>query len=209
MMLAIALGVLSGTMSFGTSGGDLPNELLGYFNVITETQIQWWANVFSGMAATASFILIVCAWTPLWLETPDAATLGRQFDAIRLVLNAGMTLLVTAVLEIAALYRWPATLVADAKTSEALAAAATAQSLYAGVTFSLILIALYMPPAYALRNRASMLAVTRQDDAIEKLVSSKGFDDSVGQQLLRFAQALAPLIGAIPVGQMLGVFSTQ
>ena len=142
-ILAVVLGVMIAWMSFEQKGGDLPNELLGYFAAITQTRIVWWANIFSGLAGAASFVLIVCAWAPLWLGTPDGATLARQVDALRLVLNMGTALLVSALIEIAALFKWPAALIADAKASETLASAATAGALYAGVSFSLVLIALY------------------------------------------------------------------
>jgi hypothetical protein len=118
--------------------------------------------------------------------------LRAQLQGLRMLFNAGSVLLVVAVLEIAALLRWPTFFIAstDAQTAMQSAAATTATAI--GALFSVVLLSTYVPAASLLRRQASTIGIRATD--VDQIFRDAGFADLATQQVGRFGQALLPLV---------------
>lgn len=136
--------------------------------------------------------------------TPDF--LVRRMRQLNEVLYGGSAILVTGILHMGAWLRWPASLIADRVSQEAVLGVALAITIFWGTTFTLMLIVTYVPAAISVARQAHSLLETGQyaptiPDA-DGWLKQHGFHLSIEQHLLQFGALLAPVLAG-PVGGIL------
>jgi len=118
--------------------------------------------------------------------------LQEQLQGLRMLFNAGSVLLVVAVLEIAALLRWPTFFIAAADAQTAMQSAAATTATAVGALFSVVLLSTYVPATTLLRRQASTIGIPAKD--VDLIFRDAGFADLATQQVGRLGQALLPLV---------------
>lgn len=102
--------------------------------------------------------------------------------------------------------RWPAALVADRASQEAVLGTAMAITLFWGVTFTLMLVATYLPAALVLARRAEALLLGRPSEVAkpepEQWLKDHGLFLSLQDHFPQFSLILAPLL-ASPLSSLL------
>jgi hypothetical protein len=118
--------------------------------------------------------------------------LKEQLHGLRMLFNAGSVLLVVAVLEIAALLRWPTLFIATADAQTAMQSAAATTATAIGALFSVVLLSTYVPATTLLRRQALTIGIPATD--VDQIFRDAGFADLATQQVGRLGQALLPLV---------------
>jgi hypothetical protein len=136
--------------------------------------------------------------------TPDF--LVRRMRQLNEVLYGGSAILVTGILHMGAWLRWPASLIADRVSQQAVLGVALAITIFWGTTFTLMLIVTYVPAAISVARQAHRLMETGQyaltiPDA-DGWLKQYGFYLSIEQHLLQFGALLAPVLAG-PLGSFL------
>jgi len=139
------------------------------------------------------------------------AAVERSMARLRTVLAGGSALLVTGVLHQVAWHRWPLTLLEDRGELPGLVAAL---GLYWGVTYSLVIVAFYAPPAWVLHRHAARLLARKPELAapltpahwLEEHGLSHGALHRLPQIAAVVAPALAGPLGAVATGLGEAVF---
>lgn len=210
-----AVALVSGYFAWAqlpTLGSPFLSQALRHFNEVYELQLDTLAGAFNGLAVVAVVMLLGSSWASFLTVTQDARHLRLQLEALRWSLNIGTALLVAGVIEVFALSQWPAAFASDAAATS-ITTAASAAAGAVGVLFSLILLLVYLPGSQELRERAAAVieecgrvandpnaSPEQKKDAaqtksfIEASLTATGFDGQTSQQLMRFAQALLPLL---------------
>lgn len=138
--------------------------------------------------------------------SPDPKFYASQMKRLKEVLTAASAILVSGILHMGAWLRWPAALVADRAGQEAVLGTALAITLFWGVTFTLMLVATYLPAALLLARRAEALLLERSPAANEpepdKWLKDHGLFLSLQDHFPQFGLILAPLL-ASPLSSLL------
>jgi hypothetical protein len=138
--------------------------------------------------------------------SPDPKFYASQMKRLKEVLTAASAILVSGILHMGAWLRWPAALVADRAGQEAVLGTALAITLFWGVTFTLMLVATYLPAALLLARRAEVLLLERSPAANEpepdKWLKDHGLFLSLQDHFPQFGLILAPLL-ASPLSSLL------
>jgi hypothetical protein len=136
--------------------------------------------------------------------TPD--TLIRRMRQLNEVLYGGSAILVTGILHMGAWLRWPASLIADRTSQQAVLGVALAITIFWGTTFTLMLIVTYVPAAVSIARQAHILMATGQYAGTipdtDGWLKQHGFHLSIEQHLLQFGALLAPVLAG-PLGSFL------
>lgn len=143
---------------------------------------------------------------PLSGLPPDPKFYASQMKRLKEVLTATSAILVSGILHMGAWLRWPAALVADRASQEAVLGTALAITLFWGVTFTLMLVTTYLPAALLLARRAEALLLERSPTANEpepdKWLKDHGLFLSLQDHFPQFGLILAPLL-ASPLSSLL------
>jgi hypothetical protein len=135
---------------------------------------------------------------------PDHCAL--QMRRLKEVLSAASAILVSGILHMGAWLRWPAALVGDKHAHEAVLGAALAITLFWGVTFTLMLVATYLPAAILLARRAQALLQESPDKQTmpeqDQWLKDHGLFLSLQDHFPQFGLMLAPLL-ASPLSSLL------
>jgi hypothetical protein len=201
------------------------NRLVNQFLACTVTSempsviaVSNWIIAFSYMAA---FLLVLLSVAILWPVAKERRTseleISERIKLLRILLYTGMFQLVISTLRLSATFHWatsfflsqdennPAAATAMVKSLERLAS--TLSSIEAA-TYTLILIAIYVPAIFILRNRAYLL-ISQEDcptpPSREKWLEERGLNISVSAYIPRMAALLAPLLAG-PLGDMVARF---
>ncbi len=139
-------------------------------------------------------------------QAPDPKFYASQMKRLKEVLTAASAILVSGILHMGAWLRWPAALVSDKAGQEAVLGTALAITLYWGVTFTLMLVATYLPAALLLARRAEALLLERPSKSAEpepdQWLKDHGLFLSLQDHFPQFGLILAPLL-ASPLSSLL------
>ena len=139
-------------------------------------------------------------------QQPDPRFYASQMKRLKEVLTAASAILVSGILHMGAWLRWPAALVADKAGQEAVLGTALAITLFWGVTFTLMLVATYLPAALLLARRAEALLLERPCEAanlgLDQWLKEHGLFLSLQDHFPQFGLILAPLL-ASPLSSLL------
>ncbi len=150
-------------------------------------------------------VFVVLAACSTLAPPRDAAPPSPQYCALQLrrpkdVLMAGSAVLVAGILHMGAWLRWPSALVADKSAHEAVLGAALAITLYWGVTFTLLLVATYLPAATILARRAHALLLDNPSgfriENPDQWLKEHGLFLTLQDHLPQFGLMLAPLLAS-------------
>ncbi|MET0516711.1 MAG: hypothetical protein ABW047_15440 [Nitrospiraceae bacterium] len=136
----------------------------------------------------------------------DPNFVATQMRLLNEVLYGGSAILVSGILHMGAWLRWPASLVSDKGSQEALLGAALSITIFWGATFTLMLIVTYLPAAIHLARRAHDLlmsepyAKTIPDP--DAWLKKHGLGLSLEEHILQFGVLLAPVLAG-PLGSFL------
>jgi hypothetical protein len=143
---------------------------------------------------------------PVSGQPPDPTFYASQMKRLKDVLTAASAILVSGILHMGAWLRWPAALVADKAGQEAVLGTALAITLFWGVTFTLMLVATYLPAALVLAKQAEALLLDgpseTADPEPEQWLKDHGLFLSLQDHFPQFGLILAPLL-ASPLSSLL------
>jgi hypothetical protein len=177
-------------------------DLLRYTMVVVST-----INV-QAMIVPVVALLAACSTlaSPVAGRPSDQEHCALQMRRLKEVLSAGSAILVAGVLHMGAWLRWPAALVADKHAHDAVLGAALAMTLYWGVTFTLMLVATYLPAAVLLARRAQRLLQAHPEKQTlaeqDQWLREHGLFLSLQDHFPQFGLMLAPLL-ASPLSSLL------
>lgn len=188
------------------------SNAVDHFNELYNLHLDEASRIFNALAAAAIVALITASWASFLNKARDERHLRLQLDSLRWSLNVGSALLVAGVIEVFALSQWPAAFASDS-AGQAITTAATAAAGALGVTFSLILLLIYLPGSQILRERMTDMIAEKERQSndgtkpeaekqrarnekavLERAFTASGLEGSFFSQLTRFAQALLPLL---------------
>jgi hypothetical protein len=220
-MLIAAVAAVAGYV-VATQVPNLGNPFLSgavtHFDDLYDLRIDETSHIFNGLAAAAVIALVASSWASFLPREHETERLLFQLESLRWSVNIATLLLVVGVIEIFALLHWPSAFAGD-DAATAITTAATSAAGAAGITFSLILLLIYVPGSRMLRERVAEevtnskieegnanLPQTQRDKAaarhktLNEMLQTNGFTGSTTDQLMRFGQALLPLLvsGALP-----------
>jgi hypothetical protein len=175
------------------------------------------SNWTIALSYTAAFLLVLLSGAILW-PVPSQLQRAEKEKAIseriklsRVLLYTGMLQLVISTLRLNAAFRWSQSFLPPAANNPASKAlehlAATLGSTEAA-TYTLILVAIYLPALFILRNRACTLINHEEcptPPAREKWLQERGLSISISAYVPRLAAILAPLLAG-PLGDMVARF---
>jgi hypothetical protein len=123
-------------------------------------------------------------------------------------LNTSAALLVAGILHMNTWLRWPAVFATDEIAREGIEQFALAVSVFWGMTFSLMIVAAFVPATLLLRESALDLhaSVAGADPDPDHWLAGHGFKLSMGEQLRQVAIILAPLLAG-PAASLFGSFA--
>lgn len=177
------------------------NYLLRYVMVVVSV-----VNVQALIVPVVALLAACSTLAPPISGQPDPKFYALQMKRLKEVLTAASAILVSGILHMGAWLRWPASLVADTAGQEAVLGTALAITLYWGVTFTLMLVATYLPAALLLARRAEALLVDRPAEVSEpdpdQWLKDHGLFLSLQDHFPQFGLILAPLL-ASPLSSLL------
>ncbi|MDH5738815.1 MAG: hypothetical protein OEY77_00655 [Nitrospira sp.] len=179
----------------------ISEHLLRYVMVVVSV-----VNVQSMIVPVVALLAACSTLAPPISGQPDPKFYASQMKRLKEVLTAASAILVSGILHMGAWLRWPAALVADKAGQEAVLGTALAITLFWGVTFTLMLVATYLPAALLLARRAEALLLEPSPTATEpepdQWLKDHGLFLSLQDHFPQFGLILAPLL-ASPLSSLL------
>ncbi len=136
----------------------------------------------------------------------DLTRLQSRMRRLKRLLNLGSAVLVIGILHMIVWIRWPAALVSDHAVAQEILGLSTALGVYWGATYTLLIVAFYVPASFVISRRAER-AIARCPEQAGGLdarawMKSVGLSVTPTQQLPQIAAMMAPLLAG-PVGGLL------
>lgn len=176
-------------------------HLLRYVMVVVSV-----VNVQALIVPVVALLAACSTLAPPISGQPDPTFYALQMKRLKEVLTAASAILVSGILHMGAWLRWPAALVGDKAAQDAVLGAALAITLFWGVTFTLMLVATYLPAALVLARQAEALLLGRPSEAAEpepeQWLKDHGLFLSLQDHFPQFSLILAPLL-ASPLSSLL------
>lgn len=165
-------------------------------------------NVLAVVAPVGALVAFVATVTPPPEGKETIIDLRSRNRRLRETMNASAALLVTGILHMNTWLRWPAVFASDATARDGIEQFALAVSVFWGLTFSLMIMAAFLPATLLLRDRALRLQGEAPDAGAdpEEWLAGHGFKLSMGEQLRQVAVILAPLFAG-PAASLFGAFA--
>ncbi|MGH7257247.1 MAG: hypothetical protein ACREIM_02645 [Nitrospiraceae bacterium] len=171
---------------------------------------RWIVSLINILAAVVPVfaVLAVCSILapPPKPQQVDPHFLATQMRQLNEVLYGGSAILVSGILHMGAWLRWPASLVPDKGSQEAVLGAALSITIFWGTTFTLMLIVTYLPAAIHLAKRAHDLlasdAYAKRFPDPDAWLKEHGLRLSLEEHILQFGVLLAPVLAG-PLGSFL------
>lgn len=162
-------------------------------------------HLFMGFGLSAAALLVVAASATLAFPASGKQGVEHLRDQtlrLRRVLYAGAAVLVTAVIQTGAMHRLPLPLVAP-ENGEIVQQISQGLSATMGTLWSLVLLAIYLPAAKILRDRALELARhatgVRLRSKQEAWLEEQGMETSLRQQVAHVTAVLSPFLTGGPL----------
>lgn len=216
-VLWLGLGAALGTLGLGWAYQDpltLPRVkpiLVHAFEALEMEAGPYLLHLFTGMAVGAAMLLLVASSATL--AGPASAAdpgdhLKAQVGRLRRILYLGAGVLVAGTLQTAATHQLPVTLLAEG-SARSFQLIARSISTSTGAVWTLLLLAIYLPSAFVLRQRALGLAEEAQRrgqaESVEGWFGRLGLESSFTQHLARLSAILGPLVTGGPVAALLNL----
>ena len=154
-------------------------------------------------------VLAVCSILapPSKPQQVDPNFLATQMRQLNEVLYGGLAILVSGILSYGRMARWPASLVPDKGSQEAVLGAALSITIFRGTTFTLMLIVTYLPAAIHLAKLRAPIFLTSDTYAKripdpDAWLKEHGLRLSLEEHILQFGVLLAPVLAG-PLGSFL------
>ncbi len=162
-------------------------------------------HLFMGFGLSTAVLLVLGASATLAFPASGrqgVEHLRGQTQRLRRMLYAGAAVLVTAVIQTGAMHQLPMPLVAEDQ-GEIVRQISQGLSAAMGTVWSLVLLAIYLPAAKVLRDRALELARRATGEPLrpkqEAWLKEHGMETSLGQQLARVSAVLSPFLTGGPL----------
>jgi hypothetical protein len=139
--------------------------------------------------------LIVGSVATFVIKVNDDKGVTLQLTGLRGLFNAGVVFMLTSVLAIDALYRWPA--VFQGTNAQALIDAANGVATAFGAVFTVVLLAVYLSSVTVLRDQVRHIEDQTTRENAAKVFDNISFGPGGTQLLMRLAQALAPVLAGL------------
>jgi hypothetical protein len=182
--------------------GQIHDHLLGFARTAVSA-INVLAVLAPIIAVTAACAVVA---PPEQQGSNNPPALVARMRQLNEVLYGGSAILVTGILHMGAWLRWPASLIADRGSRDAVLGVALAITIFWGTAFTLMLLVTYVPAAVYLAKQAHGLFAS--DDYARTVpdpdgwLRQHGFHLSLEQHLLQFGALLAPVLAG-PLGSFL------
>ena len=174
--------------------------------VLPAIRINKLTRIFDTFSLTATLCLACAACAIVWQrhdEEQDENELARRMGLLRHVLYIGAALLAVGVLRVSATLGWGASFIpADTEPGKAVLVLVSGIVGSLGVSFTLLIAAVYLPAALILRARATKLASKQPLEGRQTWLTERGLALSVSQYVPRFVALISPLLVG-PVGELL------
>jgi hypothetical protein len=193
--IAIVAGVLTAMALTPASGTTPLHVALKEYAHLYGVGVIRWADVNNALRGAGLVLLVAGSVATFWVKVSTAEELREQLRGFKSLFNAGAIFLMIGTFEVFAGFRWPIVFAGDEAARTALQDAAAAFATTVGAGFAVVMLATYITTTAVLRQQAIAHGVPRADVAAE--LETAGFSDLISQQVLRFAQALAPLIPGV------------
>ena len=191
-VVAVLAG-LATRQAFSPSSGITPLHLaFKDYAQLFGVGILKWADIFNVLRGIGVVFLIAGSVATFLVTMQSEEELKEQLRGFKALFNAGAVFLMAGTFEVYAGLRWPIVFADDAtRTTLQSAAAAYAASIGAG--FTVVMLATYFATTFILRQQAAKEKIKHFESAFKEF----GFSDLTSQQVMRFAQALAPLLPGV------------
>ncbi|HEX8457609.1 MAG TPA: hypothetical protein VF656_09945 [Pyrinomonadaceae bacterium] len=173
--------------------------------------IDFYNRLFDALGLTVGMMLAFAACTLIWRkegETQDERELKRRLHLLRGLLYAGAAALIIGVLRLAAALNWGGGFwAAGSASGREMSALINGIVSSLGISYTLILVSIYLPTVLILNGRAQTLAQAESPDEPKAWLEKRGLTLSFLGYLPRLLALLGPvLIG--PIGQLINKLIT-
>jgi hypothetical protein len=188
------------------TGAPVP-QLLRLTVVRVMPDINNFNRLFDALAMTAAFTLACAACATLWKRDMsglhDEQEIRQRIRLLRYILYVGAVMLIIGVFRLSVMLNWGASFFTPesvgAKTVVGLNSSIVT---ILGTYYTLLLTAIYLPPAVLLRYRARQLATAQPPEEQESWLEKRGLTLSFTDYLPRVMAILGPLMVG-PIGELL------
>lgn len=129
--------------------------------------------------------------------------LVRQLRRLQVLLYVSALALVAGVVEVTALMRWSTVLLPSSAAADAIRSLATIWPAIVGTTYTLLLIAVFVPAMAILAHRGRALAPDRDPKAADRWMEEQGLRSPLTAQVSRVLAVLGPLLAGGPAPLLL------
>jgi len=169
-------------------------------------RIDFYNRFFEALGVTVGIMLAVAASTLIWRDTremQDEEELKRRLRLLRALLYAGAAALIIGVLRLAAALNWGGDFWAAGSPAGKEAASLLNGILSSlGISYTLILVSMYLPTVLMLNARAQALAQAKAPEKSKEWLEKNGLTLSYLGYLPRLLALLGPILVG-PLGQLL------
>jgi hypothetical protein len=193
----------------------LVNQFLACTATIELPSVIAVSNWIIALSYTSAFLLVLLSSAILWPVEKERQTseaeISKRTKLLRVLLYTGMVQLVTSTLRLSTTFHWATSFLplddknpASGPLIKAVVGLATTLTYIEAATYTLILVAVYLPAILILRSRACKLITSDEfqaEPAREKWLQERGLALSISVYIPRLVALLAPLLAG-PMSDM-------
>lgn len=164
-------------------------------------------RIFDAVGMTAALCLACASCATIWKRDLQSVQgeqeLGQRIRMLRYILYVGAVMLIIGVFRLSVMLNWGTSFfIPDSAAGKTVATLTSSIVTMLGTYYTLIIAAIYLPPALILRYRARQLASAQAPEEQEGWLDKRGFTLSFTDYLPRILAILGPLIVG-PIGDLL------